>query len=88
MPFKRWPLELIGKSILKIEATFKELLDLASNHDSVMKTKLPDGPKNAVYTSHGIQEEDTNTYNASSKAKNYDAAGTDLTESTNTRLRM
>ena len=31
--------------------------DLVSNHDSVMKTKLHNGPKNAVYTSHGIQDE-------------------------------
>ena len=41
----------------KNRGNFLELLDLASNHDSVMKTKLHDWPKNAVYTSHGIQDE-------------------------------
>ena len=41
----------------KNRGNFLELLDLVSNYDSVMKTKLRDGPKNAVYTSLGIQDE-------------------------------
>ena len=39
----------------KNSCNFLELLDLVSNHDSVLKTKLHDGAKNADYTSHAIQ---------------------------------
>ena len=34
-----------------------ELLSLVSEHDPVVKSRLQDGPKNALYTSHGIQDE-------------------------------
>uniref|UniRef100_A0A1X7U2P7 TTF-type domain-containing protein n=1 Tax=Amphimedon queenslandica TaxID=400682 RepID=A0A1X7U2P7_AMPQE len=36
---------------------FLELIDLVSRHDSVVKNKIHDAPKNAIYTSHGIQNE-------------------------------
>ncbi|XP_011407407.1 PREDICTED: zinc finger MYM-type protein 1-like [Amphimedon queenslandica] len=36
---------------------FLKLIDLVSRHDSVVKNKIHDGPKNAIYTSHGIQDE-------------------------------
>ena len=40
----------------KNKGNFLELLSLVSEHDPVVKSRLQDGPKNALYTSHGIQE--------------------------------
>lgn len=34
-----------------------ELLQLISIHDSVVMSKICDGQRNALYTSHGIQDE-------------------------------
>ncbi len=34
-----------------------ELLELVCEHDSVVNKRLHDGPRNAVYTSHNIQDE-------------------------------
>ena len=36
---------------------FLGLLNMISNHDTAVKNKLSHGPRNAVYTSHSIQEE-------------------------------
>ena len=36
---------------------FLELVDIISNHDSIVKDRVQFGPKNAVYTSHGIHDE-------------------------------
>ncbi len=39
------------------KGNFLELIDVISNHDTVVKNKLHLGPRNAIYTSHGIQDE-------------------------------
>ena len=39
------------------KGNFLELIDIISNHDSVVKNKLQVAPRNALYTSHGIQDE-------------------------------
>ena len=41
----------------KNKGNFLQLLDLVANHDPVIKEKLSNGPKNAIYTSHSIQDE-------------------------------
>ena len=40
---------------LKNQGNFKEILTLVASHDPVVKEKLQDGPRNAVYTSPEIQ---------------------------------
>ena len=39
------------------KGNFLELVDIVSNHDSVVKNRLHVGPRNALYTSHSIQDE-------------------------------
>ena len=39
------------------KGNFLELLHLVSEHDPVIKSKIRDGPRNATYTSHSIQDE-------------------------------
>ncbi len=39
------------------KGNFLELLNLMSDHDTVVKSRLQDGPRNASYTSHMIQDE-------------------------------
>ena len=40
---------------LKNQGNFKEILTLVANHDPVVREKLQDGPRNAIYTSPEIQ---------------------------------
>lgn len=39
------------------KCNFLELLDLVCKHDSVVKSRLSDGPKNAMYTCHTIKDD-------------------------------
>ena len=39
------------------KGNFLGLLDMISNHDTAVKNKVQNGPRNAVYTSHGIQDD-------------------------------
>jgi hypothetical protein len=39
------------------KGNFLELLDLVGEHDPIVKSRLKDGPRNATYTAHGIQDE-------------------------------
>lgn len=43
--------------LAKNKGNFLELLHLISEHDPIVKSRLQDGPRNATYTSHVIQDE-------------------------------
>ena len=42
---------------LRNKGNFLGLLDMISNHDTAVKNKVQNGPRNAAYTSHGIQDD-------------------------------
>lgn len=50
---RKSPHQLIGGILLEI----LELVQNAANHDQVIRRRLTDGPRNATYTSAGIQNE-------------------------------
>ena len=39
------------------KGNFLGLLDMITNHDTLVRNKIQNGPRNAVYTSHGIQDD-------------------------------
>ena len=44
-------------TLSKNKGNFLELVDLLAKHDSIIHDRLTNGPQNAQYTSHGIQNQ-------------------------------
>lgn len=57
MPHKKLVLGAIENRSQQTKGIFLELLNVLSKHDPIVKAHLTEGPKNAVYTSHVIQNE-------------------------------